>query len=182
MQRIYVPAICLAILTAGCQSPSSRLNAPPHGEPLAESPDLQGTYVYMADNALLETMSVGDYHFLPHRAILSSLGKQRLNRLSTLMEEYGGTIRFDTAVEDESLVNARVQSILTYLSEIGVDTRKHTVTREAESPADAVTRGAEEAILIKLMEGTYRPRRGSGGGNGAGAGGGFTIPGMTGNN
>ncbi len=66
-------------------------------------PDLQGTYVYMTDNALLESMSVADYHFLPNRPLLTTLGKQRLYRLAALVEEYGGEIRFNTTLRDERL-------------------------------------------------------------------------------
>lgn len=159
-------SLALFVLT-GCESPQSRLNAPPHGEQ-AESPDLQGTYVYMSDNALLESMSIADYHFLPNRSILNTMGKQRLNRLASLIEEYGGEVRYNSNLDDDELINQRTQAIIAYMGEIGVDTKKSTVTRE---PASEVTnKSSEEAILIKVSEGTYRPRRNSGGGGGSGGG------------
>ncbi|MGE3180741.1 MAG: hypothetical protein AB7N71_03865 [Phycisphaerae bacterium] len=169
MKSIVLFTAACGVLALGCRSANSRLNAPPHGAQAEGPPDLQGTYVYMADNALLESMEVSDYHFLPHRDILTTLGKQRLNRLASLIEEYGGTIRFNTTLADDILVQNRTQSIIEYLQEIGVDTGTTMVSRE--SYEDTGTHAADEAILIKVMEGTYRPRRNSGGNSGANSGG-----------
>lgn len=167
MKRMLAGGVIAVLAAFGCESPGARLNAPPHGEQ-AEKPDMQGTFVYMADNALLENMTVCDYHFLPHRDLLTGLGKQRLARLAALMEEYGGTIRFDTTLEDEALVADRTQAIIAYLHELGVDTTSQRVTQDA--PLDGVTRSADEAILIRAFEGTYQPRRRGGqGGTGGGA-------------
>jgi hypothetical protein len=160
----------------GCQDPPKRLNAPPHGDQ-AEKPDLQGTFVYMTDNALLESMSIADYHFLPNRPLLTTLGKQRLYRLAALVEEYGGEIRFNTTLRDDPLADRRAATIVEYLQELGVDTEHCQVVRDRMGP-EQTTKSGEEAILIKLYEGTYRPRRGSGtsggglGTSGTGLGGG----------
>ena len=95
MYRTLCATICAALLAAGCSTSSPRLNAPPHG--VAESVhDMRGTFVYMTDNALLADMSVSDMHFLPHRAMLTTLGTQRLNRLAQLINAYGGVIRFNS--------------------------------------------------------------------------------------
>lgn len=174
MRSFALIAALVGVAALGCRSSSSRLNAPPHGAQADAPPDLQGTFVYMSDNALLESMDVSDHHFLPHRAILTTLGKQRLNRLASLIEEYGGSIRFNTKLEDDLLVSQRTDSIVEYLGDIGVDTSTTMVTRDARD--SATNKAADEAIIIKVYEGTYRPRRGRGGGSGGGAGGGGAPP------
>lgn len=155
MKRMQWIAAGLLLCCAGCETMSKRLNAPPHGVP-QETSDLQGTFVYMQDNALLADMSVSDYHFLPHRATLTTLGKQRIERLASLIDAYGGTIRFNSDLADESQVRARTDAIVAYLAELGVDTSKPIVQRG--------NRGGEglpaaEAILIKQHEGTFDPEK-----------------------
>lgn len=175
MKSAWALAMLLSISIVGCQSQQSRLNAPPHGEE-AEKPDLQGTYVYMADNALLESMSVSDYHFLPNRDRLTTLGKQRLYRLAALIEEYGGAIRYNSLLgHDDPLVTKRTTAIVNYLTELGVDTRNRTISREPL--AESTSKSAEEAILIRVNEGTYKPKKSS---SSSAMGGGMTGTSMTG--
>ena len=52
MHRLLVLTTAASLLAAGCNTPGARLNAPPHGR-ACETSDLQGTYTYMGDNALL---------------------------------------------------------------------------------------------------------------------------------
>jgi hypothetical protein len=155
MNRMLGVALGLGVLAAGCQQSEKRLNAPPHGVP-EETADLQGTFVYMHDNALLADMTVSDYHFMPHRAGLTTLGKQRLDRLASLIEAYGGDIRFNTDLADEALVRSRTDAIVAYLGELGVDTRTHPIQRAMPGGAGMT---ATEAVLIKLKEGTYDPEK-----------------------
>ena len=104
MHRLLVLSAAASLLAAGCNMPGPRLNAPPHGR-ACETSDLQGTFTYMGDNALLADMTVNDSHFLPHRASLNDLGTQRLSRLASLMEAYAGTVRFDTELTETLLEN-----------------------------------------------------------------------------
>lgn len=155
MYRTLCASICTALLIAGCSSSSARLNAPPHG--VAESVhDMQGTFVYMADNALLADMSVSDMHFLPHRAMLTSVGEQRLNRLAQLLNAYGGSIRFNSNLNDEVLIDKRLKATVEYLSELGIDTSSEVVSRGMRGGSGL---DATEVILIKESEGTYDPKR-----------------------
>jgi hypothetical protein len=110
----------------------------------------------MTDNALLEDMTVADMHFVPQRALLNSLGEQRLERLALLLELYGGAIRFSTNETDEKLVAARLAEIRGYLCEAGVDT-----TEEAVALGQAGGRGldAGQVLLIKANEGSYVPKK-----------------------
>lgn len=153
-------ALWLLVLAGplGCNQPGPRLNAPPHGQPV-ETTDLQGTFVYMSDNALLADMSISDMHFLPHRAQLTTLGQERLGRLAALIEEYGGTIRFSTNLTDEQLIARRMDAVREFLREIGVEAGDAILTRDVPGG-----RGMEatEAVEIKKQEGTYRPDRKSG--------------------
>ncbi len=139
--------------------PSARLNAPPHGAS-DRTTDLQGTFVYMSDNALLASMTVSDVHFVPNRAALNELGRERLSRLVALMDSYGGTIRLNSDEADERLVDQRVMAVLQFLSEAGVDTRGSEVVKRDLSGGRGLN--AEDAILIKLIEGSYRPKAGAG--------------------
>lgn len=155
MHRLLVLTTAASLLAAGCNTPGARLNAPPHGR-ACETSDLQGTYTYMGDNALLADMTVNDSHFLPHRVSLNDLGIQRLSRLASLMEAYAGTIRFDTELTEKDLIARRVEVVMDFLAEAGIDTTREVVVREM-----AGGRGmpATEAILIKVKEGTYDPEK-----------------------
>jgi hypothetical protein len=148
-------ALAAVLLATGCQQSEKRLNAPPHGV-AQETSDLQGTFVYMHDNALLADMTVADYHFMPHRPLLTSLGKTRLDRLASLMEAYGGKIRFNTDLTDEDLIRRRTDAIVAYLGELGHPTATQSVTRAGPGGAGMP---ATEAILIMQKEGTYDPEK-----------------------
>ncbi|MBU0638579.1 MAG: hypothetical protein KKB50_06920 [Planctomycetes bacterium] len=155
MKRLLVWAACVGLLGAACNSPNARLNAPPHGIPPATH-ELQGTYVYMNDNALLEDMAVSDVHFLPHRRLLNTLGEERLLRLASLVEAYGGTIRFSTALEDEALIEERTETILAFLAEAGLDTTAELLRRDLPGGRGL---DANEVILIKANEATYKVKK-----------------------
>ena len=75
----------------------------------------------MADNAMLHDMSVADIHFVPHSAELSGTGAARLNRMATLLDAYGGTVRYETFITDEKLVKQRLDNVQEYLALTGCD-------------------------------------------------------------
>lgn len=148
-------------LIAGCNSPQARLNAPPHGAP-PDTAETQGTFVYMADNALLSDMSVSDMHFMPHRAMLTSVGEERVARLVSLMDAYGGDVRLSTDLEDQQLVNARRRVLTEFLTECGVENAASRVVLDMPGARDM---WAAEAIEIRVHEGTYSPEKKSTAGN-----------------
>ena len=155
MRRIWVAAFIVSLVSLGCNSPGKRLNAPPHGE--TDNPsNLRETYTQMTDNALLSDMTMNDSHFLPHRALMNDLGLRRLNRLAELIEAYGGTICLNTDETDESLIARRMQAIVDYLSEVGLDTTDELVVVDMPGGTGML---ASEAILIKQKEGTYDPKK-----------------------
>jgi hypothetical protein len=155
MLRLLVIMAAVSLLAVGCNTPGKRLNAPPHGQPYQTS-DMQGTLTYMTDNALLADMTVSDMHFLPHRAQLTDLGQQRLSRLASLLDAYGGTIRFNTALTDGELITKRTDTIVDFLSEAGIDTTREVVKRDMPGGEGMQ---ATEAILIRTNEGMYNPKQ-----------------------
>jgi len=81
----------------------------------------QEHFVTMADNAMLHDMSVADFHFVPHTTELSGTGAARLNRMATLLDTYGGTVRYETLNTDEAFVQLRIDHVHEYLALTGCD-------------------------------------------------------------
>lgn len=155
MGRLLLGTAVVALLCGACQKPAARLNAPPHGTSDSAS-DLQAEFTHMIDNALLIDMTLSDVHFVPHRAMLNSLGEERLARLAALMELYGGTLRLSTKATDEALIAKRIDGVRKYLSDAGIDTAAEVVTLGA---AGGRGMDAGQAVLIKAHEGTYVPKK-----------------------
>ena len=78
-------------------------------------------FTYMVDNAMLHDMSVADIHFVPHTAELSGTGAARLNRMATLLDTYGGTVRYETFNTDEAFVKQRLDHVHEYIALTGCD-------------------------------------------------------------
>ncbi len=155
MKRFVFALVLVAAVCAGCDSPAPRLNSPTHG--LSEkTSDMQGTFTYMVDNALLADMSVSDVHFIPHRAILNTLGEERLRRLASLIDAYGGSLRYSTDLTEKELVKKRTETIIAFLSDCGVET-----ARQVDAQALPASEGmdAAEVILIRQNEGRYSPKK-----------------------
>jgi hypothetical protein len=75
----------------------------------------------MADNAILHDMSLADFHFVAHTSEISGTGADRLNRMAHLLSTYGGTVRYETAEADATLVNQRLDHVKEYLKVAGCD-------------------------------------------------------------
>ncbi|TWT40309.1 hypothetical protein RAS1_40170 [Phycisphaerae bacterium RAS1] len=159
--RLVPIAVVAGLL--GCASPAPRLNAPPHGS-ASEDSSMRGTFVYMADNAMLADMTVSDVHFVPHRPMLNTLGQERVQRLAGLIDAYGGAIRFSSDVSDAGLLSDRTQAILACLTEAGVDARPELV--QADLAGDAGMNAAE-VLLIRKDLGVYTPKKKQNGGGAA---------------
>jgi hypothetical protein len=120
----------------------------------------------MSDNAALTMMTVNDNHFVPGRAMLNSLGEQRLDRLASLIDAYGGQIRFSTDSTDHALNGQRMASIRAHLADTGLDMRGETVVMGIPGGEGSL---AEEAILIRKHEGMYEPKKSGATAGGTGA-------------
>lgn len=90
---------------------------------LARMEETQRTYGshfnQMVDNAILRDMSVADIHFSPHTNELSGIGVARLDRLAKLLQVYGGTVRYETLVQDKKLIQQRLDHVGEYLALVG---------------------------------------------------------------
>ncbi len=161
MNRLLLGTAVLAVLCAACQQAAvPRLNAPPHGV-AEETADLQDTLSHMMDNALLIDMSISDIHFVPNRAMLNSLGEERLERIAGLIELYGGAVRFNSYSTDEDLLEQRTDIVISFLAQRGVDTQAEVLNHELPGGRGM---DAKQAILIKANEATYKPKaQGEGG-------------------
>lgn len=161
MRRLFVLGAA-AVMLLGCNESAKRLNAPPHGIPgenATDTTDMQGTFTYMVDNAMLADMTITDMHFLPHRATLNTLGEQRLSRFASLMDAYGGQLRMSTDISDASLIASRLQTVREFLTETGIPTTAEVILRDMPGGRGM---DADEAILIRATEGTYRPSNDAG--------------------
>lgn len=163
MKSLLPWTAALALLCGGCHDPNGETE-PPEMEPAEAKGDPNEPFVHMADNALLADMTVSDIHFLPHRAALNSLGEQRLRRLATLMQEHGGTIRFDTGLADKKLIEARTEKVIAFLASTGLDTTKEIVKPDLPGGQGM---DANEVILIKTHEATYTPGKPGGANSGS---------------
>ncbi|HUN80833.1 MAG TPA: hypothetical protein VMV81_04910 [Phycisphaerae bacterium] len=94
-----------------------RLNSPPQG--YAEPHHAMASYyAYHNDQGMLADMSIADIHFIPHSDRLSATGQARLERYAELLADTGGTLRFDTKVNDDDLVRARLIAANSFLAEL----------------------------------------------------------------
>lgn len=109
--------VLLATGLGGCgPEPYTRLNAPPQG-PGEERPDWADMYAYHDDQGMMADMSIADMHFVPHTADLSGVGEARLERYAELLAGRGGTINYDTASTDETLVADRLATAKRFLAQ-----------------------------------------------------------------
>ena len=124
LQRFTVAAILIAM--AGCSDYRNPL------DPVTQSPfepdAMHRYYRPMIRNAAAYDRSLAEIHFVPHTSRLNDLGARRLDLLSGILEEYGGTVRYETDSPDEDQADQRLDEIKRYLADIGVDTDQIEVT------------------------------------------------------
>lgn len=159
MKRVLWLTITMLLL-AGCQHESTkRLNAPPHGYS-ENTTDTQGTFTYMADNAMLADMTITANDFYPHRAMLNTMGQDRLARYASLIDAYGGKLVYsDDDQSHPELTKQRLRAIRDFLAEAGIDTTADIVSTGIPG-GDGMP--ATEATLIRTEEGTYKPGQNDG--------------------
>lgn len=78
-------------------------------------------FTNMVDNAILQDMSIADVHFVGHTAELSGTGAARLNRMATLLDTYGGVVRYETFNTNDEMVRHRLEHVREYLALTGCD-------------------------------------------------------------
>ena len=107
----------------------------------------------MAENAMRQDMTVSDLHFVPHTADLNGTGANRLDRMASSLNTYGGMLRYETTMSDDALVNARLEKVREYLSLLGVDMDRVDVKTMISGGR---TMPATEAM--KIMEAGTKPQ------------------------
>ena len=154
----------LLVAVAGCKSAPTGTNL--SMQRMDESRDAPRSHLaYMVDNAILHDMSVADLHFVPHSAELNGTGVARLDRMAKLVDVYGGTVRYETALTDQFLISQRIENVREYLSVTGCDMGRVDVRAMISGG-----RGMPADEAIKIMEQGTRPATGPTGAMGAGFG------------
>jgi len=143
--------VCLVACCSliGCTEPSERLNAPPQG-PVDRPNELQPFFAYMVDNSMMSDVSIADVHFVPHTTELNSLGTTRLARMSTFLDIYGGTVRYETRSGEEDVVNRRLDHVRDFLATTGIDmSRVEVMVAMAGSNQTSAVDATEAAAKFK---------------------------------
>jgi len=153
-----ITAFAAAVVLAGvvgCSSQSERLNAPPQGSSERVNP-LSENFTAMGDNAAQRDASLADSHFEPYAAELSGLGVWRITRIGDTLTHTGGIIRYETAIKDQDLVNARLQSVRDFLAASGYDTDRIKVesglSRNAGGSAAVSIEGRNRVLSASAVE------------------------------
>lgn len=151
MKLLSVLGLLSVVLVIGCQEPSPRLNSPPQGDTVNRSP-LQKPFAAMVDNSVRNDMSVADIHFAGCTAQLSGTGEYRLRQLAEVCKTYGGVVRYDTRVDDDKLVQQRLQRVEQYLASAGCDMDSCSVrlgmAASAEMPADQAVQAQKVGLPV----------------------------------
>jgi hypothetical protein len=110
----------------------------------------------MADNAMLQDMSVADFHFVPHTSELSGTGADRLDRMAALLNTYGGTVRYETDLGDQELLKKRMDHVREYLTVAGCNMDRVEVKAMISGGRGMA---GDKAIIVDL-KGTAKPASG----------------------
>lgn len=128
-QNRLMPIAALALIAGGCCCPpkmetTTDLQMEKMGHMREGAND---HLTHMADNAILHEMALADFHFVPHTSELSGTGVARLDRMAVLLDTYGGTVRYDTALFDEELIQKRIDHVREYIALTGCEMNRVTV-------------------------------------------------------
>lgn len=117
---LVVPALCA--LPLACSNNESQIGV---AYPIPDTDSARATlykgFAYMGDNALLDDMALADTHFILHTDELSGMGEVRLERMVPLLNTYGGTVRYETSLTDETMIEERIEHAREYLVSAGCD-------------------------------------------------------------
>jgi hypothetical protein len=120
----------------------------------------------MADNALLHDMSLADIHFTPHSDELSSTGTARLARLAKLLNVYGGIVRYETYLADDTLIANRIEHVREYLTFLGCDQESLNIqvmmSGGRSTPGDQALSAHQRNVLQTNHGGTTASSAGTG--------------------
>lgn len=113
-------AVCIILLActpSGCVEPegSRMINHPALSDSSTED-NVAEFFAYHNDQGMLADMAIADIHFVPHSTRLSGTGLARLERYAELLATTGGTLHYDTALQDKQLIEARLDTAKRFLA------------------------------------------------------------------
>jgi len=110
----------LIIAAAGCKNGELQTSTQIQLDQMERARQQPQTHLCnMVDNAILQDMSLADFHFVGHSNELSGTGVARLDRMAPLLDTYGGAVRYDTSITDTELVQTRLNHVREYLALTG---------------------------------------------------------------
>jgi len=133
----------------------------------------------MIDNGMIQDMSLADHHFVAHTSELSGTGVARLDRMSQVLDVYGGTVNYESSLTDAKVIEERLGHVREYLTMTGCNMDQVKIQAGL-----AGGRGMPADRAIKILDRGVQPAGeakpawaagqsgGSGGGQGSGQGGG----------
>lgn len=116
----------VATAASGCVPPAdtTTVNLPPRDAEEMRN-EIAEIFAYHNDQGMTADRSIADVHFVPHSTNLSGTGQARLERFAELLAESGGTIHYDTKLDDKDLVEARLAVARRFLAE--TNQGQHTI-------------------------------------------------------
>ena len=125
--RRVLLAVAMMVAASGCAYSSTANNLS-----MARMDQMSARYgthfTYMVDNAIARDMSVADIHFVPHTTEINGIGEVRLTRMAELLKAYGGTVRYETLMTDEDVLDDRLTHVRQYLRLAGCDMKRVRVS------------------------------------------------------
>jgi len=108
-----LPLLLAATLGAGCHQPqpTTTMNAPP----AKDQTRVGQFFAQHKDQSLMADMSIADMHFVNNTALLTGVGEARLERYAELLATTGGTLHYETHLEDSQLLGARLRTAREFL-------------------------------------------------------------------
>ncbi len=153
--RCWILIPCVLMATASCDGPktATQVQMAKMGEVRQHA---GACFVHMADNAILRDMSIVDHHFAGETAELSGTGAARLERMTPLLNTYGGIVRYETYCEDEKLIAQRIKHVREYLVLAGCNMErveiKHMMSGGLGMPADDAIEIHEKGTVAESSE------------------------------
>lgn len=117
-----LPLALAASVGVGCHKPQPTItmNAPPGGE---QEGGVAEFFAYHNDQGMMADLSIADIHFVANSAYLSGTGEARLERYAELLATTGGTLRYETRLNDPELVDARLRTAREFLMQVSPGNR-----------------------------------------------------------
>ncbi|MBK8270333.1 MAG: hypothetical protein IPK83_19370 [Planctomycetes bacterium] len=109
-------ALILALCFACNQNTQTTSMNGPQMEESPPQPEMAEYFANHNDQGMISDMSIADIHFIPHTPNLSGAGEARLERYAELLATTGGTLCYDTRMDNKELLDARLAMAREFLA------------------------------------------------------------------